>query len=132
MDNTEQAILFAKSILKQFKIPEKDMIYFEAVIVRLALFEIPMRDLKIAINDAGNLYHITVQGYENIIDMVDFNNTFLGNSRSMYLGNVVSVLAHMPDRAIILQMEKVLYRKADAGTSNPVDATKRRMKKRTA
>ncbi len=138
MEHRAAAKEFAKNILRQLNVPETDVLYLEAVLVEAALFEIPLRDLKIAINDAGHMYHITIRGYENVVDMVHFVNTFMGNKRGMFLNYVVGAMVHMTDKAIILQMDKVRFVKAaDGGDGSDAAAaasstTKKRMVKRPA
>jgi hypothetical protein len=130
MEDRISAVAFAKKILSQLRVPEADVIYLEAVIEAAAMFEIPLRDLKVAVNDVGHMYHITIQGYDNIIDLVMLTNTFVGNNRGVFLSNVVGLLMHMTDKAFIVQMEKVRYMKASSGSG--IESTKARLKKRGA
>lgn len=76
MDLRIQAKEFANEIMQNLQVPQADAPYLEAVLVEAALFEYPMNELSIALNQIGDFYNITIKGYQNLIDLVRWVNIF--------------------------------------------------------
>lgn len=102
---------FAKSVMKSLVPPEADAPYLEAVLVEAVLFEEPMKQLEIGLNQVGSFYNITIKGYENLIDIVRWANTFLGLNRNAMLCHVTHSYVQTTDTKVIMviQMNKIEF-----------------------
>lgn len=102
---------FAKSVMKSLVPPEADAPYLEAVLVEAVLFEEPMKQLEIGLNQVGSFYNITIKGYENLIDIVRWANTFLGVNRNPLLCHVTHSYVQTTDTKVIMviQMNKIEF-----------------------
>jgi hypothetical protein len=117
---------FAKECIKKLRPPMADAPYLEAVLVECALFEEPMKDLVIALNGVGTFYTITVKGYQNLISLVRWVNTFLGQNRNPMLCHVTDTFVQTNDKCVIMviQMNKVEFTQA----TDPTPASERTTK----
>jgi len=107
--------------------PKADAARMRTVLVEVIMFELPVRQMQIAVNDFGHVYNIIIQGYRNVIDDVKWVNTFFGTSRHDDLASIVDSQTLFADNAKILKMEKVRFVTSE---SVPVPH-KRRFTKRT-
>ena len=97
--------------MKVLNPPEPDAPYLEAVLVEAVLFEEPIKQLEVGLNQVGTFYNITIKGYENLIDIVRWANTFLGVSRNPLLCHVTHSFVQTTDKKVImvLQMNKIEF-----------------------
>lgn len=105
---------FAKGVMQKLNVPEADAPYAEAVLVEAVLFEEPIKDLEIGFNQVGSFYNITIKGYENLIDIVRWANTFLGVNRNPLLCHVTHSYVQTTDKSVIMviQMNKIEFHKS--------------------
>lgn len=122
---------FAKDIMKTLRVPQADSPYLEAVIIEAALFEEPMKDLAIGLNGVGTFYSITIKGYQNLIPLVRWVNTFLGQNRNPMLSHVIDTFVQTNDKNVmmVIQMDKIEFRQATSESGS--SATVHKIKKRT-
>jgi len=93
-----------------------------------------MKDLVIGINGVqGTFYTITIKGYQNLIPLVRWVNTFMGMNRDDMLCNVTDTFVQPVDNCVVMviQMDKVEFHHAssDAGRIATEPAVQR-LKKR--
>ena len=116
---------FAREIVKTMdQIAEPDRPYMEAVVVEAVLFEEPLKDLKIGLSSVGPHYNVTIVGYENLIDLVRWVNTFMSMDRNPLLCHVTHTFVQMPpDKGamMVVQMNKLEFHRA--GMTNGDDHT---------
>lgn len=103
---------FAKGVMEKIQVPEPDAPYVEAVLVEAVLFEDPMKDLEIGFNPVGCFYNITVKGYENLLDIVRWANTFLGVNRNPLLCHVTHSFMQPTGSLMVIQMNKIEFHKS--------------------
>ncbi len=122
---------FAKDIMRKLHVSQTDAPYLEAVIIEAALFEEPMKDLLIGLNQVGTFYSITIKGYQNLIPLVRWVNTFLGQNRNPMLSHVTDTFVQTNDKSVmmVIQMDKVEFRQATSESGG--SATVHKIKKRT-
>lgn len=103
---------WARDIMKTLNAPIADRPFVEAVLVEAALFENPIKELAIGINEIGPLINITIKGYENMIDLVSWVNLFMSNHRDKMLTRVCNTFLQTPPdegAILVIQMEKVTF-----------------------
>lgn len=132
---------FAASVIKSLNPPEADAPYLEGVIVEAVLFEIPMKDLQIGLNQVGSFYNLTIKGYENLIDIVRWANTFMGLNRNPLLCHVTHSFIQLTEKGaiMVIQMNKIEFHTSSnadlVAEENPTISKKngipRQFKKRT-
>ena len=103
---------FAKGVMEKIQVPEPDIPYVETVIVEAVLFEEPMKDLEISFNPVGSFYNVTIKGYENLIDIVRWANTFLGVNRNPLLCHVTHSFMQPAGSLMVIQMNKIEFHKS--------------------
>jgi hypothetical protein len=107
---------FAREIMGKLEdVPIQDTPHLIAVLEEAAVFEEPVKDLEIGLNQVGELYNITIKGYKNMLDIVRWANTFLGTKRNPALCNVVHTFVQ-PDAdciVMVIQMEKVRFKRTE-------------------
>lgn len=111
-DQRAKAVQWAQSVLAEHKeVKPQDRPYVEACLVEAAMQENPLpKALVVGINDVDNCYNITICGYHNPLDDVDWTNTFHGKHRNNMLDNVVRTYTQETDEqgAInVIQVNKV-------------------------
>ena len=114
MENRIFAKEWARNIMQSLDASVADRPYIEAVLVEAALFEDPVKELSIGINQVGNHINITIKGYENMINLVSWVNLFMSTNRDEMLCRVCDTFLQMPDEGAILviQMEKTTFHTA--------------------
>lgn len=122
----------AGQYLTQLQVNERDRKWVEAALVEAALFEQPAPDLEVSCDTVQDMYNVTIHGYQNFVDLVDWHNRFLSKNRDKLLSHVTHTwLQNVPDKGpgIVLQMEKSDFQKAmpaPEGKGRPVPAPGRR------
>ncbi len=121
----------ATKIMKDVPVPRADAPHMKAVIVEALLFEEPMQNLSVAVNGhQSTFYKITIKGYQKLIPLVKWVNTFLGQHRSQMLSLVSDTYVQLNDKVplMVLCMDKVEFHSApSSGHARTVG----KMKKRT-
>jgi len=120
MDLRIQAKEFAKEMMQTLQVPQADAPYIEAVLVEAALFEYPMKELSIALNQIGDFYNITIKGYQNLIDLIRWVNIFLGKNRHEMLCHVTHTYVQLTEKGaiMVIQMEKIEFRTATSASDH--------------
>jgi len=129
-----EAANFAKGITKQLDVAKADVPYLEAVLIEAALFEDPMSELVIGINKVGAFYNITIKGYQSMIDLVRWVNTFCGMNRAPQLCHVTHTYTQLTDTlpVMVIQMNKIEFHTATASAAAAASENGgRKFKKRT-
>lgn len=121
----------AAEIMKDIPVPRADAPHMKAVIVEALLFEEPMKNLQIAVNGhQSTFYKITIKGYQNLIPLVKWVNTFLGQHRSQMLSLVSDTFVQINDKVplMVINMDKIEFHSTQ---STQPTRTVGKMKKRT-
>lgn len=123
---------FAREIMSKLDdVPIQDIPHLTAVLEEAAVFEEPVKDLEIGLNQVGELYNITIKGYKNLVDLVRWCNTFMGKQRNAALCNVIHTFLQ-PDAncvVMVIQMEKVRFKRTEPqerGEPYPLTKSKKR------
>jgi len=128
MDPRLEAAKLADGVLESLDQPvsSADVPAVRAVIMEAALFETPMPDLKVAVHAVGAYYNVTVSGYRNLLDMVRWVNTFLGNHRGIHMSNVTHSYLQNSDSSyyIVVQIQRVEMHVAASGSNAHATATR--------
>jgi hypothetical protein len=103
---------YAQDVLKELRVPSVDAPYVEAVIVEALMFEEPIKNLRVAVDGAEN-YTITIQGYQNLVDMVRWVNTFLGANRDKMLCHVTRCFWQPSNNTAVILMNKIRFVRAE-------------------
>ena len=133
MDNRLAAKEWAADIMKTLHIPNADRPYVQAVLVEAALFEDPVKELAIGVNQVGDFYMITIKGYENMIDLVKWVNLFMSRDRDDRLCRVTHTFLQMPPNEgalLAIQMEKVNFHTARETSALATGTGTRRIRKK--
>lgn len=97
LERRSHAVEWAEASVDKLGIPDIDRPYVIAVLVEAALFEEPTRPLHLAVNpDDKTRYMITVKDYHQMIDLVDWVETFMGTDRHPHLSRVRGVKVQFP------------------------------------
>ena len=119
------------NIMNTLNVPAGDRPYIQAVLMEAALFEDPAKDLSIGLNEVGDMYMITIKGYENMIDIVTWVELFMGRERDDMLCRVTRTFVQTPPNEgamMVIQMEKVKWH--EAHDAAPRQLHKRGMRKK--
>ena len=137
LQNRKIAQEMAAEIMKQKQVPRADRPYIEAVIAEAHLFEEPINLLEVGVNGHQSpTYKITFKGYQKLIPLVKWVNTFLGQNRSNMLQLVCDTYVQTNDKTplMVVIMDKVEFKAASAGASSSASTSNKavgKMKKRT-
>lgn len=115
----KQAMEFAATLVKTMNVREFDRQWVEAVLIEVIMFEQPTPVLDISLDPVGDLYNITVHGYQNFIDYVRWCNRFLGKNRDKFLSHLVHTWQQtIPERGpcLVLQMERTEFQTTSVAT----------------
>ncbi|MBX9636551.1 MAG: hypothetical protein K2Q45_03260 [Nitrosomonas sp.] len=98
---------FAKNVMKNItpKPEDADIPYLEGVIIEAVLFEEPMKQLEVSLNQVGSYYTLSIRGYENLINIASWANRFLGLHRDKMLGHVTNTYVQTTDSKVIMVIE---------------------------
>lgn len=122
MDMRVEAGAVADGVLNALEQPiqREDVPNVRAVIIECALFESPMPNLKVAVNDVGGHYNVTVSGYRKMMDQVRWVNTFMGNHRNVDLSNVMHTYLQFLETSacLVIQLQKVAMHVAGPATTS--------------
>lgn len=107
---------WANDVVKRLQVSQSDRPFVQAVLVEAAMFEVPIQNLAISLNPVGDSYNICIKGYEELIDTVRWNNTFLGVHRNDMIQPVTHTFVHLKDQAMVVQANMMKYHHASDAT----------------
>jgi len=84
--------------------------HMKALLIELAMFELPIKDLAIAFNDSGHYFVITIKGYKQILVDSHWCNTFLASAtRNTMLSTIKDTFTQETEGGIIkvVHMDKI-------------------------
>jgi hypothetical protein len=110
-----EASTFAREVMREQPVAAEDAPYIHEIITEAALFEQPLSNLEVAVTQSGDFYSVSIKGYQDLIDLATWVNTFLGKNRQEQLSHVTQSFVQLSSSGgavMVIQMERVKFKQA--------------------
>jgi hypothetical protein len=103
-DQRAKAVQWARTVLADHhEVKQQDRPYVEASLVEAAMQESPLpKALAVGINEQDDCYNITLHGYHNPLEDVQWTNAFHGRHRTEMMDNVTKSYSQLTEQGAVM------------------------------